>query len=342
VPSTREELVKERTPDWGAAADPSGQGLKATWIGHASFLIETARAQGTDRGVRILCDPVFSERTSPVQWFGPKRYTPVPCTVQDLPEVDAVVLSHNHYDHLDFQTIKDLFEKQARNKPHVFCALGNKAWFLNAGLGIETQNVTEMDWWQGSMLDVAGVGQVEFFSVPCQHNSNRSGTDAGKALWCSWVVREPSPSTSTIPAKSLFFAGDTAYRAVKSDSPTPEEEAAAPHCPAFAQIGKVFGSFDLALLPIGLFLPRHVMSSVHCSPEDSACVHKDIRAKRSIGMHYGTVRGGISGQYEDVREPPRRWKKVCEKEGFKWRGGNQNDNDWEAGLCDIGETVLVR
>ena len=84
------------------------------------------------------------------------------------------------------------------------------------------------------------------------------------------------------------------------------------------------------------------MSSVHCSPEDSACVHADIKAKRSIGMHYGTVRGGISGQYEDVRVPPRRWREVCEERGWKWRAEGQNDGDWEAGLCDVGETVVIR
>jgi N-acyl-phosphatidylethanolamine-hydrolysing phospholipase D len=281
--------------------------------------------------------------------FGPKRYTPVPCTVADLPDIDALVISHNHYDHLDFGTMQQLFTKQSgMKKPKVFCALGNKRWFLDAGVGIVASDVVELDWWEGAQLDVEGVGSVDLYCTPCQHTSARSGGDTNKALWCSWVIREAAEPEGALTSdeksiqRSLFFAGDTAYRTVKTDDPTPEEEAAAPTCPAFKEIGSVFGPFDLALLPIGLFLPRHIMSPVHCSPEDSAEVHKDIKAKRSIGMHYGTVRGGLSGQYEDVRVPPQRWRKVCEGNGWKWRGESQNDSDWEAGLCDVGETVVIR
>jgi N-acyl-phosphatidylethanolamine-hydrolysing phospholipase D len=282
--------------------------------------------------------------------FGPKRYTPVPCTVADLPEIDVLIISHNHYDHLDFGTIQQLFAKQSGGKkPKIFCALGNKRWFLDAGIGIVESDVVELDWWKGARLDVEGIGKVELWCTPAQHTSARSGGDTNKALWCSWVVREVAHAeptsinaTKVTTPRSLYFAGDTAYRTVKTDNPTPEEEAAAPHCPAFTEIGSIFGPFDLALLPIGLFLPRHIMSPVHCSPEDSACVHRDIKAKRSIGMHYGTVRGGLSGQYEDVRVPPQRWKAACLKEGWKWRGESQNDNEWEAGLCDVGETVVVR
>jgi N-acyl-phosphatidylethanolamine-hydrolysing phospholipase D len=106
-----------------------------------------------------------------------------------------------------------------------------------------------------------------------------------------------------------------------------------PFCPAFSEIGKIFGPFDLALLPIGCCTPRAFMSSVHCTPEDSICIHKDIRSKKSIGMHYGTVRGGISGHFEDVRDPPKWWKAACEEAGLVW--GQDID------LCDIGETVIV-
>lgn len=344
VPSTREELVKIREPTWGVVEDPEGQGLRATWIGHASWLVETPRQASDTRGVRILCDPVFAERTSPSQWFGPKRYTPTPCTVQELPEIDAVVISHNHYDHLCHGTLQQLFAKQAQNKPHVFCPLANKNWFIHAGFGLSDSDITELDWWEGSLLDVPGIGQVEFYATPSQHVSSRTGIDSSKALWSSWVMRMGKSADiekTKTNSFSLFFAGDTGYRSVTTDDPTPEEEAAAPHCPAFAQIGSTFGSFDLALLPIGLMMPRSIMSSIHCTPEDSLCVHKDMNAKRSLGMHYGTVRGGISAQYEDVRVPPRRWQTACENAGLKWRGESQNDNNWQAGLCDIGETVVV-
>jgi len=345
VPTTREELVHIREPTWGDEEDPDGRGLRATWIGHASWLIETPRQANGARGIRILCDPVFAERTSPFQWFGPARYTPTPCTIQDLPEVDAILISHNHYDHLCHGTLQKLFEKQAKNKPHVFCPLANKTWFINAGFGLSQQDVTELDWWEGSLFNVPNIGLVELFATPCQHVSSRTGIDGNKALWSSWVIREAKHQDAAEKESapfSLFFAGDTGYRDINTDDPSPEEEAAAPRCPAFAQIGSVFGSFDLALLPIGLMMPRSVMSSVHCSPEDSVCVHRDINAKRSLGMHYGTVRGGISAQYEDVRVPPRRWEAACKKEGFKWRSESQNDNDWQAGLCDIGETVIIR
>ena len=154
--------------------------------------------------------------------------------------------------------------------------------------------------------------------------------DKDVSLWCSWVVQEVKADG---PSKSLFFAGDTGYRAVLSPNPSQQEEDSMPRCPAFAEIGKEYGPFDLALLPIGLYSPRDLMSGVHCAPEDSICVHLDIRSKRSIGMHYGTVRGGISGKYEDVLEPPIRWRKEGEKKGLKW--GRDID------LCDIGETVCV-
>ena len=121
---------------------------------------------------------------------------------------------------------------------------------------------------------------------------------------------------------------------MREESPaSPPTSESLPSCPAFAEIGALHGPFDLALLPIGCFLPRTSMSSVHCAPEDAVCIHRDVRSRRSIGMHYGTVRGGISQEYEDVREPPRRWREACEREGLVWGE--------EAGLCDIGETVIV-
>ncbi|KAK3710556.1 hypothetical protein LTR37_010183 [Vermiconidia calcicola] len=318
-----EELVKVRTPDWGV---DKKERLRATWIGHASFFVQTPAAQGAERGIRVLFDPVFSERTSPVGWLGPKRYTPTPCRVDELPDVDIVCISHSHYDHLDYYAVLDLY-KRGKEKIHFFVPLNNKAWFVKHICPPE--NVTELDWWDSCQADVEGVGSVRLTCTPSQHASARSGWDKDRTLWSSWALEANG--------KKLYFSGDTGYQAV--DTPSP--------CPAFVQIGKAFGAFDLAMLPIGLFKPPNFMAAVHSGPEQSLNIHKEINSKLSIGMHYGTVRGGISAQYEDVLEPPRRWRDAAEKEGL-WRGGGiegrgQPIDITKPGvcLCDIGETVAV-
>jgi N-acyl-phosphatidylethanolamine-hydrolysing phospholipase D len=178
VPETRDELVKVRKPDWGRGSTTWQQELKATWLGHAGWLVETACLVPTtqpalsadskeSRGVRILFDAVFSERTSPVDWFGPKRYTPTPCTLDELPEVDLVVISHNHYDHLDIATISAVYQKAkaAGREIHFFAPLGNKQWFLNAGLGIQEHEVTDCDWWDTLNVEVEGVGIVKLTCI---------------------------------------------------------------------------------------------------------------------------------------------------------------------------------
>jgi N-acyl-phosphatidylethanolamine-hydrolysing phospholipase D len=323
VPVSRDELVQIRKPDWGS--DQSG--LKATWIGHATFLIETTATPGKSRGIRIFLDPVFSKRLSPVKFIGPKRFTPTPCKLNEVPEVDVVMISHNHYDHLEVPTIKRLYAKNPRI--HFFCGLNLKKWFLKRG--IPSSNVTELDWWDEASVRVPGVGHVKLACVPAQHNSARTLHDTGKALWCSWVIQEVPSSEST--GKKLYFAGDTGYRTVNTKTETPEEWDTLPGCPAFAKIGERYGPFDLSLLPIGCYNPRHFLSSVHCSPTDSIRIHKDIRSKKSLGMHYGTLRGGISAHYEDVRLPPKDWRQACEAAGLEWGE--------EIMLCDIGETVVV-
>ena len=322
----RNELVAVRKPSWGREES----GLKVTWIGHASFLIETTRVDQASRGVRILCDPVFSERTSPVQFLGPKRYTPTPCSLEELPDVDIVVISHNHYDHLDYATIMHLYA-QRKDQIHFFCALGNASWFH--AYGVRAEQVTELDWWDSVNVSIDRVGALELTCTPSQHFSGRSGWDRGKALWCSWSLREVKGADETHTAHKVYFAGDTGYRTVDQKGLSHDEEAKFPHCPAFAEIGDRLGPFDLSLLPIGLCQPRYFMSGVHCDPYDSICVHKDVKSKKSIGMHWGTVRGGLSQEYEDVRDPPKWWREAAEKAGLKWGE--------EVGLLDIGETLIL-
>lgn len=317
-----EELVKVVKPDFGAEKKDK---LRATWLGHASVLVEFPAATGAERGIRILFDPVFSERTSPSTWFGPKRYSPTPCTLDELPQVDVICVSHNHYDHLDHATITQL---KSRGQVHFFAALGNKAWFTQHIL-CKDDEVTELDWWDSCEVAVDGVGSVTLTCTPAQHTSGRTPFDAGQTLWSSWVAEND--------AKKFYFAGDTAYQAVETPAP----------CPAFKDIGELLGPFDMSFLPIGLYSPAHLLGKVHATPEQSLCIHQDIRSKTSIGMHYGTFRGGISGQYEDVRAPPRRWREVAIKNGV-WCGGGIEGNGDPAdtstegiGLCHLGETVAV-
>ncbi|KAF2705323.1 Metallo-hydrolase/oxidoreductase [Pleomassaria siparia CBS 279.74] len=326
VPSSRETLVQVQTPDFAA----SKNGLKATWIGHASFLIETTKVEGAKRGMNILLDPVWSEQVGPYGLVGPVRFTPTPCTIDDLPEIDAVCISHDHYDHLDSDTLRKLVAKQ-HGHLRIFVGLGLKAVLVGLGVGIEAEQVTELDWWDGVKMEKDGLGSVELVCTPAQHQSGRApfGVSAfWRTLWCSWIVKEPTDT-----GKRLFFAGDTGYCHVTNNSEPSHHDAPHPPCPAFSEIGELYGPFDLALLPIGCYSPRSVLSSQHSSPEDSISIHKNVKSKKSIGMHYGTFRGALSANYEPVIEPPARWKKAAEAEGFEW--------GQEIGLCDIGETVVV-
>ena len=318
------ELVKVRKPDWALEKTSS---LRATWIGHASFLVELPVQNGAERGVRVLIDPVFSERTSPVTFFGPKRYTPTPCEVEDLPDVDIICISHNHYDHLDYDTVTKIYARR-KGHLHFMTPLGTKAWFLQ-NVGCRDDEVTDCDWWDASELDVDGIGSVCFTCCPSQHTSARTPFDTEQSLWCSWAINGGG--------KNLYFAGDTAYQAVEAKEP----------CAAFVQIGKSLGPFDLAMLPIGLMTPASFMGTVHATPEQSIQIHKEVKSMHSIGMHYGTVRGGISAHYEPVTEPPKRWRIAAEKAGL-WRGGGVEGegepmdlSSAGVGLCDVGETIAV-
>lgn len=318
-------------------------------MGHAGFIVEmpipnsptettsTTQAEeeggivGTKRGVTIFMDAVFAERMSPVSFAGPKRFTPLPCTVAEIPEIDLVIMSHNHYDHMDLGTIRDVYARNKERGIHFFAGLNTKNWFCRtSGLGIQESEVTETDWWECVDVNVPGRGSLRLTCAPTQHFSGRSLRDHGHSLWCSFAVEELLPTktgdqgtASQIVGKKLYFAGDTAYGSAETGH----------KCPAFKQIGQALGPFDLALLPIGCYSPVDWMSNVHASPEDSLEIHKEVKSKKSVGMHFGAIRGGISSQYEPVTEPPRRWREACEKEG-KWASG-------ECGLCDVGETVAV-
>ncbi|KIW10522.1 hypothetical protein PV08_11486 [Exophiala spinifera] len=325
VPTDRDGLVPVQKVDF----TNSNPGFKVTWIGHASFLLQTSRPDGACRGINILCDPVFSERTSPFSWLGPKRYTPTPCRLTELldsVDIDVVLISHNHYDHADEATLKAIYAKSPSNV-HFLVGLHNARWLTS--FGVDRAYITELDWWDGAEIGVENVGSVRITCTPTQHFSSRWINDRNHDLWCSYAIHDLNEASK----KKLYFAGDTAYRSIPSQHMTREEEDAQPVCPTFKQVGQLLGPFDLALLPIGLCEPRDFMSNVHANSWDSIRIHQDVRSKRSIGMHWGTVRGGLSMYYEDVRTPPKNWKIAAEEAGLKWGE--------EIGLMDIGETLVL-
>ncbi|KAF9178784.1 hypothetical protein BGZ50_007464 [Haplosporangium sp. Z 11] len=293
--------------DTAAEADK----ITTTWLGHACFLVQI-------NGVNVLFDPVFSDRCSPSQLVGPKRITPPPCKLDELPRVDVVVISHNHYDHLDLTTIRAL---QKDHQPFFFVPLGNKSWFESIGI---RDKVTECDWWDEHELAFHDQrSHIKVICTPCQHFTGRTVMDHFKSLWASWVV-ESIPKHDSEKTIKVFFGGDTGYRSV----PKGADENKVPCCPAFKEIGERIGPFTFSMIPIGAYSPRWYMSPIHCSPEDAVWVHEDIRSKRSVGMHWGTW----VLTDEDVTEPPRR----LEAE-MKNRGHDPNTFN----TIHIGETLVV-
>ncbi len=230
-------------PDFNSLNHAHPDRIQVTWIGHSTFLLQTA-------GLNILTDPHFSPRASPVGFAGPRRRRPPGIPLAELPPIDLVVVSHNHYDHLDRATVLAL---QDRFRPRFVVPLGLKSWF--AGEGIEA--VTELDWWQNAHL-----GAVQVTCVPAQHFSIRTPFDANRTLWAGFVL--------DTPAGRIFFAGDTGYS------------------PDFKEIGDRLGPMRLALIPIGGYMPRWFMQPVHVNPPEAVRVHQDVQSRLSIGMHWGT------------------------------------------------------
>lgn len=212
-------------------------------------------------GLNILTDPNFSMYAGPSKLFSMKRYRPPPCTVNELPRIDAVCISHDHYDHLDFNTVKDLNHRFVEQL-HWFVPKGLKNWMIDR----RCQNVNELEWWEEAEFpNATGNGTpVKFIFTPTQHWCRRSLNDQNKVLWGSWTVIGPK--------HRFLFVGDTGY------------------CKGFKQIGKKFGSFDFAAIPIGAYKPRlvrielnerciffytviptHVQEKILSSPEQETC-----------------------------------------------------------------------
>ncbi len=231
--------VTPRVP--AAVADPDK--MTATWIGHATVLVQAG-------GVNILTDPIWSERASPVQWAGPKRARAPGIRLADLPRIDVIVVSHNHYDHMDLPTLKALWD---RDRPTIVTGLGNDTILRRAGIG-----AVAADW--GQTVRTKGIAAL----IERNHHwGSRYGTDRNRALWSSFRIETP--------AGAIYHAGDTGY----GDGSWAAEAAAR-------------GPIRLAILPIGAYEPRDVMKENHVNPAEAVRVFDALRPRLALGMHWGT------------------------------------------------------
>ena len=236
----------------------AGSKLRVTFINHSTVLIQTAL-------LNFLTDPVWSHRTSPVTWVGPNRARPPGIRFEDLPPIHVVLISHNHYDHLDQDTVERLLRA---HDPIFIVPLGNAR--LLRGWGV--QRVREIDWWHYFPI---GRG-VRVVSVPAQHFSGRGLCDRNATLWSGFVI--------TSPGGPVYFAGDTGY---------------GPH---FQQINQVYGKIRLAILPVGSSNPRWFMSRIHISPAEAVRAHQVLSARTSLAIHHGTFRLSDDGQDEPPKK----------------------------------------
>jgi len=272
--------------------DDKNIAMQLIWLGHSAFLLQI-------NSFTILFDPMLSKRASPLNFIGPYR-----CRgrgfekFSQLPPIDFVVLSHNHYDHLDKWTIQEIFaEEKNKNWTKILCPLDLKPWFLS--LGIPEDQVIEFDWWDD--VEVTRIPEsvnteeetsiqealasplnrkIVISAVPAQHFSGRTGFDFNKTLWSGWVVKSEDAS--------YYYAGDTGYRSLPDDCPK-EDIHKYPTCPIFKQIGNIYGPFDMSSIPIGPFTPVNRMSRIHTNAEDAVNVHIECKSKCSITMHWGTL-----------------------------------------------------
>lgn len=258
----RSELPRA-TPELAVPRGAPGT-CSVTWVGHSTLLVQAG-------ATNILTDPIWSAYAGPVQGFGPRRWVPAGVPFDSLPPLDLILLSHNHYDHLDHRTVRRLID--AHPDAHWVTTLGLEAFLRKRG----ARQVTELDWWQET--DAAG---ARVACTPAQHFSARGLTDRWRTLWASFAVR--------VGGRSIYFCGDSGYH------------------PEFAAIGAKYGPFDVALMPIGAYEPRWFMHTMHMDPEEAVRAFGELnagaRGKRAVmvGMHWGTFK--LTDEALD--EPPER------------------------------------
>ena len=262
-------MMNREAGDWQPVTDAKyaakppahGHSLHATFINHATVLLQTST-------LNILTDPIWSERASPVSWAGPKRQRPPGIRFEDLPSIDVVLISHNHYDHMDLPTLKRL---QQGFDPLFIVGLGNASILMDEGIS----KVKELDWWESLTLN----DNTVINGVPAQHFSMRWLGDRNQRLWMGFVLQAPEGA--------IFFAGDTGM---------------GPH---FQQIYERYGPMRLSLLPIGAYRPRWFMAGVHTAPDEAVLAHQQLHSEYSIGIHFGTFRLADDGQHEPLQDVER-------------------------------------
>ena len=215
-----------------------------TWVGHSTLLVQMEH-------LTLLTDPIWSDRPSPVPGVGPSRFVAPGLRLDDLPTIDFVLISHNHFDHMDLPTLRDLAQRNAETL--FLVPLGNADLLRDIGI----RNVQELDW--GQTITIRG---ATIHCLPAQHWSKRSLNDDHKALWSSWAV--------TGEQRRFYFAGDTGY------------------FDGFADIGEKLGPFDLVAMPIGAYEPTAMMREAHMNPEEAVRAAHDLRASTVMAMHFGT------------------------------------------------------
>lgn len=257
---------REPWPDW--VDQPLGEkpparvtkGLRITFVGHATLLVQTA-------GLNILTDPVWSHHVGPTRLVSVERYKNPGIHFDDLPEIDAIVISHNHYDHMDVRTLRRIHYRSGAKKPVILVPLGNSALLRKFKLGA----THDLDWWQSFELK----NGVKVTAVPAQHWSTRYLHDRNRALWAGYVIHTP--------AGPIYFAGDTGYGAFVQE------------------IRKRMGPVKYALLPIGAYIPEWFQRH-HISPKDAVRIHAELGAQVSIPMHYATFRQSLESYERPVAD----------------------------------------
>jgi L-ascorbate metabolism protein UlaG (beta-lactamase superfamily) len=270
----------ERVPVTPIVPQPrvDGREMRVTWIGHSTVLVQTA-------GLNILTDPIWSERASPFSWLGPKRVRAPGVRFEDLPKIDLILVSHNHYDHMDLPTLKRLWE---RDRPVIVTSLGNDSILRRAGIAARA-----LDWggtiglYPGCTATMRCAPAAEVVVERVHHWGSRWGSDRNRALWSGFTLR--------LAAGNIFFAGDTGFGGG-----------------LWADLAARDGPFRFAILPVGAYSPRDVMRSNHMDPDESVEAFRRLGARTALGVHWGT----FQLTFEAIGDPPRRLAAALKARGI--------------------------